>query len=105
MTGYALATLGRHAEALEIAREFESPAAFGQPHYYFAAAIHSASGNWDRAFDLLDSAVALRDPAVHEIAYHPLGAAARRDPRYNKLRMRMGLPPLPPEPPQPHHGQ
>jgi TolB-like protein/Tfp pilus assembly protein PilF len=54
---------------------------------------HTGLGNLDSAFKWLDSAYAVNDPNLSEQISSPLMDPLRPDPRYGRLRERMGLPP------------
>jgi len=57
------------------------------------AVAQLAVGDTGRAFALLDSAYALRDPFLPFNAWDAIWDSLRADPRFVRLRARMGLPP------------
>jgi len=55
--------------------------------------IYAAEGDAERAFHWLDRAVALRDPGLFSMQYHPELDAYKRDPRYERLLHLMNVTP------------
>lgn len=55
--------------------------------------IYAAEGDAERAFHWLDRAVALRDPGLFSMQYHPELDAYKRDPRYERLLHLMNITP------------
>lgn len=63
-----------------------------QPKRTFAAAlILFSGGRVDDAFDVLDDAVAVRDPALRDLPVEPLLQPYRDDPRFRRILEIMGL--------------
>jgi len=89
-----LAQAGRAAEAQRMVDRLESrasgnPAAVGSDALAFA---YAALGQPDRAFDLLNRAVADRSPTVLFIKVDPRLDPLRRDPRFARLVTTIGIP-------------
>jgi tetratricopeptide (TPR) repeat protein len=86
-TAHALA--GRRAEALEHLRELEE---LGRTRYvgpYHFAQVHTALGEHDRAFELLEQAVSERVHWMAALHMDPSFAALREDPRFTTLVARV----------------
>ena len=88
LAGYALAMLGRRAEAVRMRELAEREG--GSP--VIVAILHDRLGDRDEAFKWLERAAEERDPAVVEIRHEPLLASLRSDPRFDRLAARIGLP-------------
>lgn len=85
---YAYAAMGERVAAAEILRQLEkSPEAASVT----LAAVHVALREPDRAFELLNRAVADREPELAEIRTHLVFDLLREDPRFQDLLRRMHL--------------
>lgn len=62
---------------------------------YFRAVLYGDAGRLDEAFDCLDQAIALRDPALVHLAVAPDWDSLRRDPRFAERLRSMALPSIP----------
>jgi TolB-like protein/Flp pilus assembly protein TadD len=90
--GYAYAVLGRRSEALAVLRQQESRPRKDFVPPYNLAVVHAALGDVDRAFALLDEALAMKDTETMILPVDPRLEALRKDPRFAALLGRMGLP-------------
>jgi adenylate cyclase len=88
-TGAAYALAGRRADAERILRDLQ--ALEGQTAYS-QASVHAALGNRDRAFALLDQAVAARESSAPDLGIDPTFNSLRNDPRMPVLLRRILLP-------------
>ena len=88
---YALA--GERPKAAAVLRELKarSRREYVPPH--FIAQAELAVGDTARAFEWLERAYAARDPTLTQNLFDPLWDPLRADPRFVRLRQRMGLPP------------
>ena len=86
--GYALAMLGRRAEAARVLGN--AKAAEISP--VIIATLHAGLGERDSAFVWLARAADERDPAIVEMQHEPLLDPLRPDPRFRRLAARIGLP-------------
>ncbi len=59
---------------------------------FFRAVLYGDAGRLDEAFDYLDQAIAIRDPALVHLAVAPDWDGLRDDPRFDDRLKRMGLP-------------
>lgn len=88
LTAYALATLGRRAEAVALRqhaeRENVSPVT--------VAILHEKLGDRDNAFAWLERAADERDPSVIELRHEPMLDPLRSDPRFERIARRIGIP-------------
>jgi serine/threonine-protein kinase len=87
--GYALARAGRHDEAARILVDLlsgreESHGSFG------IATVYAGMREYDLAFAWLERAI--DDDSVNPYIMHPIFADLHRDPRFARLRERMGVP-------------
>jgi len=86
--GYALAKVGRRAEAEELASRFpDSP--------FIQALTYGGLGDKDRAFEALERMAAKKDSRVGFYPVYPELALLRGDPRLSELRRKLGLPQIP----------
>jgi len=88
---YSLASGNREAEAREVLRKLQ---ALGRSQYIDTISliiVHTALGEHDAAFELLDTAVQSRDFAVR-LKTEPLLDPLRSDPRFKSLLRRAGFP-------------
>jgi tetratricopeptide (TPR) repeat protein len=91
--GYAYAVLGRRAKALGVIDELRRrPGNRVEPPYSFGV-IYAALGDVDRAFRYLDESVTTNDTESMILPADPRLARLHGDPRFQALRVRMGLPP------------
>jgi len=89
--GWILARAGDVDEARRIAADLDRQAeeVFVSP--FRRSTIHVGLGDYDRAFELLDEAVEVRDPHAALINVWPAFDPIRDDPRLEVLMRRMGL--------------
>lgn len=59
---------------------------------FFRAVLYGDAGRLDEAFDYLDQAIAIRDPALVHLAVAPDWDSLRDDPRFDDRLKKMGLP-------------
>ena len=59
---------------------------------FFRAVLYGGAGRLDEAFDCLDQAIALRDPALVHLAVAPHWDSLRGDPRFAERLRSMALP-------------
>ncbi len=59
---------------------------------FFRAVLYGDAGRLDEAFDYLDQAIAIRDPALVHLAVAPDWDGLRDDPRFDDRLKKMGLP-------------
>ena len=89
--GYVHARAGDRKEALRILADLDERSR----HQYVAptnlALIHAGLGDKDRAFALLDTAVAVRDASLASLKVDPLWDALRPDARFTRLLSRMNF--------------
>ena len=88
---HAYALAGRRDEATRIVGELEEAAKTRFVSAYGFALIHTALGNRDEAFIWMDKAVDERSSSMPFIDVNPRIAPLRGDPRFEKLRRRVGL--------------
>ena len=67
-------------------------AKYGFNAAYQIAQAYAFRGQPDQAFQWLDRAFAQRDGGLAEVKYDPLMRSLRKDPRFQVLLERMGLP-------------
>lgn len=90
--GIGYASSGRRDKAEEILKKFED---LGKTHYvapYGLAAVHTALGNRDDAFALLEKGYQVHDWFLIRLKVDPQFASLRDDRRYKDLLKRLGLP-------------
>ncbi len=86
--GYVTARAGMRAEAQAALAQLK-----GMPNSEGAqAVVETALGNTDRAFTLLEDAIARRDEYVSDLSVDPLFDPLRNDPRMARLLGKMRLP-------------
>ena len=56
------------------------------------ADLYAFRGNYDKAFDYLERAVAIKDPVLLEILTYPATKKMRNDPRWTSLLQKIDLP-------------
>ena len=88
---WALARAGRADEARTLLAELESPAKTEYVQHLNLAVIHSALGDLDRAFDLLELGVRDHNGWIG-CPRMPMFENFRRDPRYAEHLRRLGHP-------------
>jgi len=69
------------------------PKGDGSAMFVQRAVFHGVAGEMDAAFEQLDRALALRDPALVYLAVGPQWDNLRTDPRFNERLIKMALPP------------
>ncbi|NJD11982.1 MAG: hypothetical protein FIB01_16570 [Gemmatimonadetes bacterium] len=87
--GYAHARAGARAQAEVILRQLEQR---DDTSPYVLAVLNSVLGRKDRAFALLEQAVAARDDFAADVAVEPTLSDLRGDPRLDQLLQKAGLP-------------
>jgi tetratricopeptide (TPR) repeat protein len=89
--GWVLARAGHREEARRIDADLEALARDEFVTPFRRSTIHIGLGDHDRAFELLDEAVDVRDPQTALIVVWPAFDPLRDDPRFDDLLRRMGL--------------
>ena len=89
--GWALGHAGKVEEARRILREMEELARRHEATPVQVAFVASGLGELDLAFRLLDEAVKVHDPALVQARVTPMFAELRKDPRFDRLLMQIGL--------------
>ncbi len=87
----ALARAGRRSRAAAVLGELEVTSSVAVSPYLIAK-VHCALGNLDRAFELMWRGVEQRTGWLADLDVDPEISPMRRDPRFAKLRERVGLP-------------
>jgi DNA-binding winged helix-turn-helix (wHTH) protein/TolB-like protein/Tfp pilus assembly protein PilF len=90
--GCAFADAGRHSEALQMVEKLIALTDRYSPAFVQAAAVCSRLGEKDRAFELIDKALAIRNDRLLWIKVDPRFDNLRTDQRYETLLRRMNLP-------------
>jgi serine/threonine protein kinase/tetratricopeptide (TPR) repeat protein len=90
---YAYAASGDRMKATAVLRELEARSRREYVPPWDMAVAHLGLGDVDSTFAWLDSAYTARDPLVTLALSDPIWDPVRRDPRFARLRTRMGLPP------------
>jgi len=90
---YAYAASGDRSKATAILRELEADSRRKYVPPWEMAVAYLGLGDVDRTFAWLDSAYTARDPWVTLALDEPIWDPVRGDPRFARLRARMGLPP------------
>jgi tetratricopeptide (TPR) repeat protein len=93
MLAYLHAASGNRAKAVAIVRELEARSRREYVSPMQIATGYLGLGDTDGTFAWLDSAYAARDPVLRVVLYDPRWDPVRADPRFARLRARMGLPP------------
>ncbi|HYZ89286.1 MAG TPA: hypothetical protein VE620_08345 [Myxococcales bacterium] len=91
LRAWMLSTAGDKAGAARLVKELDSRSREQKMHTAMLAAIQTFVGDKDRAFALLDSAVAERDPMVRDLKVSPMWDPLRSDPRFDKMLKRLNL--------------
>ena len=89
--GWILARAGEVEEARQIDAELEAREQLGIFTPFRRSTIHIGLGDFDRAFELLEEAVEIRDPQAVLVNVWPVFDPIRDDPRLDALMRRMGL--------------
>jgi serine/threonine protein kinase/tetratricopeptide (TPR) repeat protein len=89
--GYVHARAGDRKEALRILADLDERSRRQYVAPTNLALIHAGLGDKDRAFALLDTAVAVRDASLTSLKVDPLWDTLRPDARFTKLLGRMNL--------------
>jgi TolB-like protein/Tfp pilus assembly protein PilF len=89
----AYAAAGDHARAMVVLHELEARARREYVSPWQFAEAHLGLGERDSTFAWLDSAYAAHDPFLLTGISSPLWDPVRSDPRFARLRARLGLPP------------
>ena len=89
--GWVLARAGLTEEARQVDAELERRAELEFITPFRRSTIHIGLGDFDRAFELLEEAVEVRDPQVALVTVWPAFDPIRDDPRLDALMRRMGL--------------
>lgn len=89
---HALAGAGRQDEAKQILAELYQRSQERYVPAYEIAMVHSGLGNSDEAFRWLDRACEERSGFVVHLKWDPRLDKLHRDPRFEKLLQRIGLP-------------
>ncbi len=87
--GYAVA--GDKHRARELLASLEEQGASGSAFPYRAAAVHLALGEKDRALELLQRALAEKDPWMNQLQVDPVMDALHTDPRFVEMVRQLGL--------------
>jgi tetratricopeptide (TPR) repeat protein len=93
LLAYVYAASGDRAKAVTMVRELEARSRREYVSGLQIATGYLGLGNADRMFAWLDSAYTARDPTLVASISRPLWDSVRADPRFARLRARMGLPP------------
>lgn len=92
MRGYAYVKAGETEKALEIWNEMEEYAKNNRVNSCYRGMIAAYLGFTDKAFELLNEAIDRKDYPIIYINTYNFTEDIRRDPRFNKLLLRMNLP-------------
>jgi serine/threonine-protein kinase len=92
---YAYAASGDRSKATAILHELEARSRREYVPPWEMAVAYLGLGDVNRTFDWLDSAYTARDPLVTLALDEPIWDPVRGDPRFARLRARMGLSPRP----------
>jgi TolB-like protein/DNA-binding winged helix-turn-helix (wHTH) protein/Tfp pilus assembly protein PilF len=90
--GYAYGMSGKRAEAIEILRQLELLSKQRYVPRYAIAVVYVGLGERDLAFDWLDKAVSMHDPALVMLNRPGEMDSLRSDQRFTELKHRVGLP-------------
>ena len=90
LLGCAYASVGRREDALPTLQRMEHGGGYVSP--LEPAYVHAGLGDVDSAFRLLEHAVEDRSADLVRFRLHPWPASLRRDPRFEALAGRIGLP-------------
>ncbi len=83
---------GRRADAVAIVKKMEDQARHSQQGYFLIAVVYAALGDRDPAFHWLERAYAAHDTFLPWLKVDPEFDSLRRDPRYDDLIRRIGIP-------------
>ncbi|HUS18204.1 MAG TPA: winged helix-turn-helix domain-containing protein [Terriglobales bacterium] len=90
--GHGYAAVGDHRKARDILASLNATARKSYISPFDLALIHTALGEKDKAFDLLDKAVAERSTFIAYSKWEPRLDPLRSDPRFVQMLQRIGLP-------------
>lgn len=90
ISGLALASLGRRAEALAYLARIAADPVRGDP--YYLAAVHAALGNHKEALDLLERALNERNVGLVSLKIDPFWSPIRDEPRFQEMVAKVGIP-------------
>jgi adenylate cyclase len=91
LTGAAYAAMGEIAEAEEVLNHLVSLKKDRYVAPYRLAMLHLALGRFDRAFELLEEALRMRDINLVFIGVEPRWDVVRENPRFRRIAARVGL--------------
>jgi tetratricopeptide (TPR) repeat protein len=91
VVGLAYAKAGRRQEAEQVLRKFEELGRTGYSVSYRPAAMYALLGDKDKAFALLEKALAAHDWDMGRLNVDPFLDSLRDDPRFKDLIKRMGF--------------
>jgi tetratricopeptide (TPR) repeat protein len=89
--GVISAMAGREAEARRVLETLEMPDGAPLVSSFHRAAIHTALGEHDRAFELLEEGFEIRASYLRLLGVEPIFIPLRDDPRFLDLLQRLGL--------------
>jgi len=87
-----LASMGKKTEAREVLTEIMSNQELGHNDYRSMGLIYAALGEFDHAFHWLNESVERHEDALSSLKVDPKLDPIRKDPRFNELVKRIGLP-------------
>jgi tetratricopeptide (TPR) repeat protein len=92
MRAWVLANTGDKGAAARIVKQLETRGGGAEKmHPAVLASLHARLGDTDRAFALLDTAIAERDSMVRELKVSPVWDPLRTDPRFPEFLKRLNL--------------
>jgi TolB-like protein/Tfp pilus assembly protein PilF len=92
LRAWMLSTAGDKAAAARLVKELDSRSRDQKmTHTALLAAMQTLVDDKDRAFALLDTAIAERDPMVRDLKVSPMWDPLRADPRFGKMLKRLNL--------------
>lgn len=91
MLGYAYARAGRRADAERIAARVERETESANINPYYAAALMAALDRENRAFALLDHALATHRGCLVDVGVDPMMDRLRTDPRFTSILRELGV--------------
>jgi Flp pilus assembly protein TadD len=92
LLGFARAVGAKPEEARAVIEEMEAKRARGEAAGVQIAVVHSALGDNDTAFKILDEDFRKNQGEMANMLFFPEYQSLRSDPRFNELLARMGLP-------------
>ncbi len=90
--GHAYAAAGKRGEAQQVLQQLSEHAKKGYVSPFDRALIHAALGEKEKAFSLLDKAVAERSTFLVYSQWEPRLDPLRSDPRFKQILKRIGYP-------------